>query len=253
MGKTYTIGAARNFTAIPTGDYTLTLKSWAEVTEDKDSEFSKKGDLKVELTWLVDVASEDGEDVTRRVRFAPPSSWNGKSTFVKVAEALRLVDHDKAKSEGATVDWDKGIGKTCIGSILRHPKESEPTALTDTIKSYSPMPAKPVFGGGEPAVPLAPAPRANPLLARARKMNLFAGKPDNLTADMNSQVLATHIRSLGAEPMNDNAVRMLVDAQDFLQIAGGTVPEIDKSETIEQGLKALDILEKALDALGWLS
>ena len=249
MGKTYTIGAARNFTAIPTGDYTLTLQSWQEVTEDKDSDFSKKGDLKIELTWLVDAASEDGEDVTRRVRFAPPSTWSAKSTFVKVVEALKLVDHDKAKSEGATVDWDKGIGKQCIGSILRHPKESEPTVMTDTIKSYSPMPAKSVFGG-ESSVPSAPAPRANPLLARAKRMNYFAGWPDNLTADMNSQVLATHLRSLGAEPMNDNAVRMLVDAQELLQLAGGTVPEIDKSETIEQGLKALDILEKAMEALG---
>lgn len=248
MGKTYTIGAARNFTAIPTGDYTLTLKSWQEVTEDKDSDFSKKGDLKIELTWLVDVASEDGEDVTRRVRFAPPSSWNAKSTFVKVAEALKLVDHDKAKSEGATVDWDKGIGKQCIGSILKHPKESEPTVMTDTIKSYSVLPAKPVFG--ESSVPLAQAPRANPLLARAKRMNMFAGKPDNLTADMNSQVLATHLRSLGAEPMNDSAVRMLLDAADLLQLVGGTVPEIDKSETLEQGLKALDILEKAMEALG---
>lgn len=249
MGKTYTIGAARNFTAIQTGDYTLTLKSWQEVTEDKDSDFSKKGDLKIELTWLVDVASEDGEDVTRRVRFAPPLSWNGKSTFVKVAEALRLVDHDKAKSEGATVDWDKGIGRQCIGSILRHPKESEPTVMTDTIKSYSPMPAKPVFGRDESFVPLAPAPRSNPLLARAKRMNMFAGRPDNLTADMNSQVLATHLRSLGAEPMNDTARKMLIDAADLLQLVGGTVPEIDKSETLEQGLRALDVLEKAMEAL----
>lgn len=251
MGKTYTIGAARNFTAIPTGDYTLTLKSWQEVTEDKDSEFSKKGDLKIELTWLVDAASEDDEDVTRRVRFAPPSSWNGKSTFVKVAEALRLVDHDTAKSEGATVDWDKGIGKQCIASILRHPKESEPTVMTDTIKSYSPMPAKPVFGGAE-SVPLAPAPapRANPLLARAKKMNLFAGKADNLTSEMNSQVLATHLRAVGAEPMTDNARKWLGDAADLLLLMGSTVPDVGTPETLEQGMKALDTLEKALEALG---
>jgi hypothetical protein len=248
MGKTYKVGPARAFEPINTGDYRLTFKGWEETTVDRDGRYSKKGDPQVRITWIVDVPNRD-EETIRRVDINPPATWNSKSNWVKIAEALGLVDHEKAVLEGAEMDWDNAINRQCMGSILKHYKEEKPTELTDSIKAYSPMPAKPVFGRDESSVPLAPAPRSNPLLARAKRMNMFAGKPDNLTPEMNSQVLATHLRSLGAEPMNDTAVRMLIDAQDLLQLVGGTVPEIDKSETIEQGLKALDVLEKAMEAL----
>ena len=245
----YAIGPRQAFEALPTAEYTLTLEKVGEYIEEKDSQYSKKGDQKVE--WTFGVAVPGGEDTTRRVRTPAPTSWNEKSNFVHIVTALDPVGTAKAREEGWKGDPAALVGRKCLGTIVRKPKEgSNSGEITDSITVFAPLPQRPIFAGSESPVPLAPAPRANPLLARAKRMNMFAGKPDNLTPEMNSQVLATHLRSLGAEPMNDTAVRMLVDAQDFLQLAGGTVPEIDKSETIEQGLKALDILEKAMEALG---
>src|ERR1035437_3369058 len=136
----YTLGPRVDFEALPTADYRLTLKSWKETVETADTKFSKRGDVRIEWNWLVSVPG--GEDQERRDWTNIPATFAEKSNFVHIAVALGIVDSVKAIEEGATIDPDAGIGKSCIGTIVKALKSDNKT-WGDRITQYAPLPATP--------------------------------------------------------------------------------------------------------------
>jgi len=241
MGKIYDIGPRLTFTPLPTGDYVLTLKDVSEHIEEEDSQYSKKGDMRLEWTW--EVAVPDEEPATRRSRAAPPASWNEKSTFVKIAEALRLVDHERAVTEGAHINWDVAIGKQCIGSILKLPKESKPGEWTDNIKAFSPLPAVPDSS--------AKAPLSNAIAQRLEDLlrlvdGSFVLLPDNMTGGQ----MATMMREVGSQALTAAAKRNLADMRDMASMMAVQLPEELSKEPVtnKDGLLQLDAIQKLIDA-----
>ena len=244
MGKTYDIGPRQNFLPLPTGEYVLTLKSWEERTEEQDSQYSKKGDTRLELTWIVAVPND--EPATRKARLSIPMSWNEKSNFVHAAEALRLVDHEKAIAEGAHVNWDMGIGKSCTGIIVKKLKEGKTDEWTDSITAYAPLPQN-----AQNAPVGAPERTAGTgLVQRYQRLIKFAGTADTVPEGLSSLEVAGRMKLLGAGDMTDHAVRQLKNAMELWQMAtDDPVPAVGVPQTLKDGLLALDKIETALGAL----
>jgi hypothetical protein len=241
MSKIYDIGPRQNFLPLPTGEYVITLKSWEERAEEQDSQYSKKGDVKIELTWIVAVPND--EPATRKARLSIPASWNEKSNFVHAAEALRLVDREKAIAEGAHVNWDMGSGKSCTGTIVKKLKEGKTDEWTDSITAYAPLPQN--------------APQAAPertagtgLVQRYQRLIKFAGTQDTVPEGLSSLKVAGRMKLLGAGDMTDHARQTLQSAVEILHTASdGPYPEIGTPVTLKDGLLALDQIETALSAL----
>jgi len=241
MGKTYEVGPRQTFTPLPTGDYVLTLKNVSEHLEEEDSQYSKKGDMRLEWTW--EVAIPDEEPATRRSRAAPPASWNEKSTFVKIAEALRLVDHERAVTEGAKINWDVAIGKQCIGSILKLPKEGKPGEWTDNIKAFAPLPNGPVVPQSSQA---SGKPSAG-LIQRYNDLVALSGLPDTLEKDASPLLMAQAMKVLGNKPLTDMARSQLKDLIDMSEMAGGGhFDELGPEATMKDGLLQADAIQKSL-------
>jgi hypothetical protein len=237
MGKIYDVGPRQTFTPLATGDYVLTLKEVGEHVEEEDSQYSKKGDVKIEWTW--EIAVPDEEPATRRTRAAPPASWNEKSTFVKIAEALRLVDHERAVTEGAHIDWDKAIGKQIMGSILKLPKEGKPGEWTDNIKAFAPMPHAPTT---------TQAPVSGALRERYRALCALAGTSSHVADQANGKGLAEAMKALGAQPITADAKRQLAELNDTLTLVGAEPIDLAgiDSWTMRAALLAADKIEKAM-------
>jgi len=240
MGKIYDIGPRQTFTPLPTGDYVLTLKDVSEHIEEEDSQYFKKGDMRLEWTW--EVAVPDEEPAIRRSRAAPPASWNEKSTFVKIAEALRLVDHERAVTEGAHINWDVAIGKQCMGSILKLPKEGKPGEWTDNIKAFSPMPAVP---DSTPRAPL-----SNAIAQRLKDLLVFTdGDFVVLPENMTSGQMATMMREVGSQALTATAKRNLADMRDMASMVAVQLPAELQEEpgTNKYGLLQVDAIQRLID------
>ena len=151
----YTIGPRKEFTALSTGEYVMTLRSVEQEVEEKDSQYSKKGDIKVVWTW--DVAVPSGESQQRKSRTPPPETWSKKSNFVHICTALGLVDDQRASEEGIQLDPATGVGRKCIGVIVQKLKEGSTFEFTDSITAFKPLPV-PVFGQGIVSAPAAALP-----------------------------------------------------------------------------------------------
>ena len=241
MGKTYNVGPATTFTPLPTAEYLLTVKSWQEVIETEDREYSKKGDAKIELMFTVAVPG--AEDATRRVRFAPPASWSTKSTFVHVAEALRLVDHDTAAAEGAQIDWDRAVNLQCIGTIVKKLKQGSTTEFTDSITAYAPL-----AGQAAAAAPAA----GNPIQNRYNALMRFAGEEENTETVVTPGGWATAMKAVGARQMTDHARMELNGIVELLSDMSGADLS-DKAEevtTIREGFVMFGTIEAEVEAMG---
>ena len=213
MSKIYSIGPRRAFTPLPTGEYVMTLDSWQEREEEQDSQYSKKGDIKIEWTWIVSLPND--EDTTRKTRGAIPKQWNEKSTFVHVAEALGLVDHAFAVTNGTKVNWDMGVGKKCLGTIVKKPKESNPSEMTDTIEAYA------LYVTASTVVQ-PPASNALALQDRYQQLLNFAGMENQLPLGAKQIEIANAMRALGAQPITAVALEMLSDNIALLLALDGT-------------------------------
>jgi hypothetical protein len=195
----YTLGPRQTFEALPTAEYRLTLKSWKEIVEDKDTQYSKRGDIRNEFNWIVTVPGAEDQD--RRDWCNVPQTFSEKATFVHIAVALQIVDNDKAIAEGATVDWDQGVGKSCLGTIVKALKADNKT-WGDKITAYAPLPA-----AQEPAKPKADM--AAKLRERTSVLSAFAGLPDSPTDGLAVTALTNGLKALGAQPITPAALQTL--------------------------------------------
>jgi hypothetical protein len=134
MGKVYDIAPRVEFEALNTGDYVLRLLEYKEVVEDHDTAFSKKGDVRLQFQWEVDVPG--AEPTERRDWASIPKTFAAKSKFVMIALALGIVDESVAATAGAQIDFDDGLGKRCMGTIVRKIKEGT-KEWTDQITAYT--------------------------------------------------------------------------------------------------------------------
>ena len=155
VGKTYHIAPRVEFTPLATGEYILRLMHWEEVTEERDTQFSKKGDIRIQFQWEVEVP---GDDPVERRDWAPiPRTWSKKSKFVQIALALLHVPDQFAAENGFEVDWDDGLGQRCKASIVRKPKEGS-NEWTDSIVGYFPLDQVATAPSRRPAQPAPSAP-----------------------------------------------------------------------------------------------
>ena len=152
MGKTYALAPRTVFTPLETGEYVLTLLEVSEKAEERDTAFSKKGDIRLEFRWEVDVPG--GESEERRDRVGIPKSFSKKSKFVAIVVALGLVNEADAIANGCNVDFDPGLGKRCLGTIVRKPKEGT-AEWTDAITAYAPLTRIPSARPRRPQAPVA--------------------------------------------------------------------------------------------------
>ena len=206
----YTLGPRQTFEALPTADYRLTLKSWREIVEDKDTQYSKKGDIRVEWNWIVTVPNSEDQD--RRDWSNVPATFSEKSTFVHIVIALGIVDSIAAIEAGATVDPDQGIGKSCLGTIVKALKPDNKT-WTDKITAYAPLPASPV-----PAAPKADM--AAKLRDRLATLMAFAGEAGDPPADLTPTALQQALKLIGAKPITAKATQILTEAIELANTMG---------------------------------
>lgn len=224
----YTVGPRQTFEALPTADYKLTLKSWKEVVETADTEFSKKGDVRVQWDWIVTVPNQEDQD--RRDWTNIPTTFAEKSNFIHIAIALRIVDSEKAILEGATIDPDKGIGKSCMGTIVKSLKKDNKT-WTDKITAYAPMP--------EAEAPAKPkGDMAAKLRERLDTLRAFAGETEDTPADLTQQALRDALKIIGDKPITDRA-RITLSEQ--IELAN-TMGINDFDDTAISGLSLKDAL-----------
>lgn len=195
----YTLGPRQTFEALPTADYKITLKSWREIVEDKDTQYSKKGDIRVEWNWIVTVPGAEDQD--RRDWSNVPATFSDKSTFVHIAIALGIVDSVAAIEAGATVDPDQGIGKSCIGTIVKSLKADGKT-WTDKITAYAPLPT-------EAAPAKSKADMATKLRDRLNTLLAFSGDPNDAPADLTPTALQQSLKLIGAKPITEKATQLL--------------------------------------------
>ena len=244
MSKIYTMGPEKTFTPLPTGEYVLTLKEWKEVTEDKDSQYSKKGDVKIQFTWAVTVPGDD--DAERRVSVAPPEGYNKKSTLCHIGVALGVIDAVKAAAEGLSYNPDQWVGRKCMGTILRQPKQDDPKTMTDKISAYSPLPANTFVPSPIGDVSLS-APAVDELTARFLQLLAFdEGEASELPAGLTRAQIVKRMRDLGALPLSDAGNRTLADERDVASMMGVALPEELNYEpaTVREGLLQLDAIKK---------
>lgn len=235
----YTVGPRQIFETLPTAEYHLTLKSWKEVTEQSDTEFSKKGDVRVQWDWIVKVPNADDQE--RRDWTSIPTSFSDKSNFVHIAIALRIVDSEKAIEEGATIDPDKGIGKSCMGTIVKSLKKDNKT-WTDKITAYAPLPveAPPVKSKGDMAAKLR---------ERLAMLMAFAGEAGDPPADLNQQALKDALNVIGAKAITAKAGEHLTEQIELANTMG--VHEFDDTplpQTLKDALVLFEKITARLDA-----
>jgi len=190
----YTLGPRTSFEALPTAEYKLTLKSWREIVEQNDTKYSKKGDIRVEWNWIVTVPNGDDQD--RRDWTNVPATFSDKSTFVHICIALGIVDSVDAIEAGATIDPDQGIGKSCLGTIVKSLK-SDGKTWGDKITQYAPLPVT-------PAKPKADM--ASKLRERLQLLLAFSGSPDGVASDLSAVDAKTALNTLGARPATPRAI-----------------------------------------------
>ena len=206
----YTLGPRVDFEALPTADYKLTLKAWKETVETTDTKFSKKGDVRIEWNWIVAVPGS--EDQERRDWTSIPATFAEKSNFVHIAIALGIVDSQKAIEEGATIDPDQGIGKSCMGTIVKALKADGKT-WGDKITAYAPLPATP-----EAAKPKTDM--AAKLRERLVTLMAFAGEANDPPADLNQQALRDALQAIGAKPITPKATQTVTEMIELANTMG---------------------------------
>ncbi len=149
MGKTYTLAPRVEFEALATGDYTVTLLEVVEKVEEKDTAFSKRGDIRLEFHWEVAVPGD--EPMEKRDWSSIPKTFSKKSKFVAIAIALGLVSEQEAIEYGCAVDFEPGLGKRCVATIVRKQKEGS-EEWTNQITGYTALTRIPTGGRRRPAV-----------------------------------------------------------------------------------------------------
>ena len=226
----YTLGPRVEFNALPTADYKLTLKSWKEIIEDKDTQYSKKGDIRNEFNWIVTVPGAEDQD--RRDWANVPATFSEKSTFVHIATALQVVDSAKAILDGATIDWDQGIGKSCLGTIVKSLKADQKT-WTDKITAYAPM-------GAESAKPKTDM--AAKLRDRLAALMAFAGDMGDPPVDLTQQAIKDSLITIGAKPITARAARYVTEQIELANTMG--INDFDGSATPTTLKDALVLYEK---------
>lgn len=229
----YTVGPRQTFEALPTAEYHLTLKGWKEVTEQADTEFSKKGDVRVQWDWVVKVPN--AEDQERRDWTNIPTTFSDKSNFIHIAIALRIVDSEKAIEEGATIDPDKGIGRSCLGTIVKSLKKDNKT-WTDKITQYAPLPAQ--------EAPVKPkADIAGKLRDRLATLMAFAGEVNDPPAGLDQQALRDALQVIGAKQITAKAAQNLTEQIELCNTMG--INDFDDTAILGLSLKdALVLYEK---------
>jgi len=235
----YTLGPRQTFEALPTADYKMTLKSWREIIEDKDTQYSKKGDIRVEWNWIVTVPGAEDQD--RRDWSNVPATFSEKSTFVHIAVALGIVDSVAAIEAGATVDPDQGIGKSCIGTIVKSLKADNKT-WGDKITAYAPLP-----------LTATPAKSKTDMAAKLRErlatLMAFAGEPGDPPADLTQQALKDALNVIGAKPLTPGASQLVSEQIELANTMGindfdnGPVPT-----TLKEALVLFEKITARLDA-----
>lgn len=232
----YTVGPRQTFEALPTAEYHLTLKSWKEVTEQADTEFSKKGDVRVQWDWIVKVPNSDDQE--RRDWTNIPTSFSDKSNFVHIAIALRIVDSEKAIEEGATIDPDQGIGKSCLGTIVKSLKKDNKT-WTDKITQYAPLPLaeEPVRPKGD---------MATKLRERLNTLRSFAGHSEDAPADLTQQALRDALKLIGDKPMTERAKQYLTEGIELANTMG--INDFDDTPILDLSLKDALLLHEKVTA-----
>ena len=233
----YTLGPRQTFEALPTAEYKLTLKSWREITEQNDTQFSKKGDVRIEWNWGVTVPNSEDQD--RRDWTNIPATFSEKSTFVHIAIALGIVDSVAAIEAGATIDPDQGIGKSCLGTIVKSLK-SDGKTWGDKITQYAPLPATPAKPKSDMAAKL-----------RERLMLLlaFSGSTDGVSSSLSAADLKTALNNLGGQPITQRAVDHIKEAIGNANIMG--INEFDGIEmpaTLKDGLLLHERITARIDA-----
>jgi len=229
----YTLGPRVDFEALPTADYKLTLKAWKETIETADTKFSKKGDVRIEWNWVVTVPN--AEDQERRDWTNIPATFAEKSNFVHIAIALGIVDSQKAIEEGATIDPDQGIGKSCMGTIVKALKSDNKT-WGDKITAYAPLPAT-----------VAPVKSKTDMAAKLRErlatLMAFAGEPGDPPADLTQQALKDALNVIGAKPLTPKASQLVSEQIELANTMG--INEFDSVKVADLTLKdALVLYEK---------
>jgi len=235
----YTLGPRQTFEALPTADYKLTLKSWREIIEDKDTQYSKKGDIRVEWNWIVTVPGSEDQD--RRDWSNVPATFSEKSTFVHIAVALGIVDSVAAIEAGATVDPDQGIGKSCIGTIVKSLKADNKT-WGDKITAYAPLP-----------IAAAPAKSKTDMAAKLRErlatLMAFAGEPGDPPADLTQQALKDALNVIGAKPISPQAETRVKEHIELANTMG--INDFDATplpQTLKEALVLFEKITARLDA-----
>ena len=204
----YTLGPRQTFEALPTAEYKLTLKSWREIVEDKDTQYSKKDDIRNEFNWIVTVPG--GEDQERREWANVPQTFSEKSTFVHIAIALQMVDSEKAIEHGATIDWDQGIGRSCLGTIVKSLKADGKT-WGDKITAHAPLPAQTAKPKSDMAAKLR---------ERLQLLLSFSGSPDAVSASLSQDDLKKSLNNIGGQPATQRAIDYIKESQGNANIMG---------------------------------
>lgn len=230
----YTLGPRTSFEALPTAEYKLTLKSWREITEQNDTQFSKKGDVRVEWNWIVTVPN--GEDQDRRDWTNIPATFSEKSTFVHICIALGIVDSAAAIEAGATIDPDQGIGKSCLGTIVKSLKADGKT-WGDKITQYAPLPA----ATAKPKQDM-----ASKLRERLELLLAFSGSPDGVATGLSVDDLKKSLNHLGAQPVTQRAINHIKDAIGNANIMG--ISDFDDVTTDGLTLKDALLLHEKITA-----
>jgi len=248
MSKIYHLEPKKSFEALPTGEYVLTLKEWREVVEEQDTQFSKKGDVRLEFHW--NVAVPGGEDTDRKDWCSVAATANEKTKLLKIAAALRVVDLDRAMQDGCDLNPDLWTGRSCVGTIVR--KQKDDKSLTDSIVSYAPT--SNVVGHSEPGsngpskVPL-----SNAIAKRLQDLlTLTDGDFVGLPANMTGGQMATMMREVGAQALTQTAKRNLADMRDMASMLAVQLPDelCHEPATNKDGLLQLDAIQKLIDAAG---
>ncbi len=235
----YTLGPRQTFEALPTAEYKLTLKSWKEITEQNDTQFSKKGDIRIEWNWLVAVPNEEDQD--RRDWTSIPATFSDKSTFVHIITALGIVDSVAAIEAGATVDPDQGIGKSCLGTIVKSLKPDGKT-WGDKITQYAPLPVT-----AAPAK--SKADMATKLRERLSTLMAFAGEAGDPPADLTQQALKDALNVIGAKAITPQAQQRVTEQIELANTMG--INEFDSYDiplTLKEGLVLYEKITARLDA-----
>ena len=244
MSKIYSMEPEKPFIPLATGEYRITLKSWKEVTEEEDTKFSHKGDIKIEFTWHVTVPG--GEDTERRVTASLVNVFNRKANLCLIGQALGVMDFEKCAAEGWTFNPDQWVGKSCMANVVRQPKANDPKSMTDKFVSYSPLPANTFIPSPIGDVPLS-APVVDELTARFLQLLAFdEGEASELPAGLTRAQIVKRMRDLGALPLSDAGSRALADERDVASMMGVALPEELNHEpaTVREGLLQLDAIKK---------